>query len=101
MPEGRILNAAVSQGPSEKYYVSLCCTDVDIKPFEKTENKIGIDLGVKEFWITSDGKMLHNPKYLKNSLDQLAKFKRGCPEKQKADLIGIKQESKPQDFRNI
>ncbi len=32
MPEGRILNATVSQEPSGKYYVSLCCTDVDVKP---------------------------------------------------------------------
>lgn len=35
-PQGRILNATVSQEPSGKYYVSLCCTEVDIKPLEKT-----------------------------------------------------------------
>ncbi len=43
IPQGRILNATVSQEPSGKYYISLCCTDVDIKPFEKTGNVIGID----------------------------------------------------------
>ena len=35
IPQGRILNATVSQEPSGKYYVSLCCTDVDIEPFKK------------------------------------------------------------------
>lgn len=32
IPQGRILNATISQEPSGKYYVSLCCTSVDIKP---------------------------------------------------------------------
>ena len=38
MPKGRILNATISQNASGKYFVSLCCTDVDIKPLEKTNN---------------------------------------------------------------
>ena len=76
IPQGRILNATVSQEPSGKYYVSLCCTDVDIPILEKTNNVIGIDLGIKEFCITSDGEMIENPKYLKKSLDKLAKLQR-------------------------
>lgn len=76
IPQGRILNATISQEPSGKYYVSLCCTDVDIEPFDKTGNAIGIDLGIKEFCITSDGKMIPNPKYLKKSLDKLAKLQK-------------------------
>lgn len=74
MPKGRILNATVSQEPSGKYYVSLCCTDVDTDPLEKTGCSIGIDLGIKEFCITSDGEMITNPKYLKKSLDKLVKL---------------------------
>ena len=76
IPEGRVLNATVSQEPSGKYYVSLCCTDVEIKLFEKAGNSIGLDLGIKEFCITSDGEMISNPKYLKKSLDKLAKLQR-------------------------
>lgn len=82
-PKGRILNATISQEPSGKYYVSLCCTDVDIKPFEKTWNQIGIDLGIKEFCITSDGAMVENPKYLKKSLNKLAKLQRELSRKSK------------------
>ena len=55
IPQGRILHATVSQEPSGKYDVSLCCTDVDIKPLEKTGSIIGLDLGIKEFCMTSDG----------------------------------------------
>lgn len=100
IPQGRILNATVSQEPSGKYYVSLCCTDVDIKPFDKTENVVGIDLGIKEFCITSDGEMIPNPKYLKKSLDKLAKLQRELSRKSKVVQIVIKQGLKLQDFKN-
>ena len=83
IPQGRILNATVSQEPSGKYFVSLCCTGVDIKPLEKTGNSIGIDLGIKEFCITSDGEMIENPKYLKKSLNKLAKLQRELSRKSK------------------
>lgn len=83
IPQGRILNATVSQEPSGKYYVSLCCTDVDVQPLEKTCNEIGIDLGIKEFAITSDGEVIPNPKYLKKSLDKLVKLQRELSRKTK------------------
>ena len=83
IPQGRILNATVSQDPSGKYYVSLCCTDVNITPFEKTENAVGIDLGIKEFCITSDGEIISNPKYLKKSLRKLAKLQKELSRKSK------------------
>jgi len=40
--------------------VSVCCTDVDIKPLEKTEAVTGIDVGIKEFAIISDGNKFDN-----------------------------------------
>ena len=83
IPQGRILNATVSQEPSGKYFVSLCCADIDIEPFDKTGNAVGIDLGIKEFCITSDGEMIPNPKYLKKSLDKLAKLQRELSRKSK------------------
>ena len=83
VPQGRILNATISQEPSGKYYVSLCCTDVEIQPLEKTDNNIGIDLGIKEFCITSDGELIPNPHYLKKSLDKLAKLQRELSRKSK------------------
>ena len=84
--QGRILNATISQEPSGKYYVSLCCTDVEMKPLEKTGNNIGIDLGIKEFCITSDGELIPNPHYLKKSLDKLARLQRELSRKSKGSL---------------
>ncbi|WP_313137140.1 IS200/IS605 family element RNA-guided endonuclease TnpB, partial [Clostridioides difficile] len=76
VPKGRILNATISKEPSGRYYVSLCCTDVDIEAFENenTNNQIGLDLGIKEFCISSCGEFIENPKYLKKSLNKLVKL---------------------------
>lgn len=83
VPKGRVLSAIISQEPSGKYFVSLCCTDVEIEPFDKTGNVVGIDLRIKEFCITSDGKKTSNPKYLKKSLDKLVKLQRELSRKSK------------------
>ena len=52
--EGRILSATVSQTPSGKYYVALCCTDLPQPESIKTNKYVGLDLGIKDFVITSD-----------------------------------------------
>lgn len=74
--EGRILNATISQNPSGKYFVSVCCTDVEFPKLFSTGAIVGIDLGIKEFAITSDGFHIQNPKYLKESEKKLAKLQR-------------------------
>lgn len=78
IPKGRILNATVSQTPSGKYYISLCCEidDTEFVSYENTDCVIGLDLGIKEFCITSNGEKIENPKYLKKSLDKLAKLQK-------------------------
>lgn len=83
IPQGRILNATISQVPSGKYYVSLCCTEVEPQPLEKTGSVIGLDLGLKEFAITSNGEKIENPRYLKKSLAKLAKLQRELSRKTK------------------
>lgn len=80
-PQGRILNATVSQTPSGKYYCSICCTDIVIDKPDKTGSVIGIDLGLKDFLITSNGNKVSNPKYLSKSLNKLAKLQRALSRK--------------------
>lgn len=97
IPQGRILNATISQVPSGKYYVSLCCTDVEPQQFEKTGSVIGLDLGLKEFAITSNGEKIENPRYLKKSLAKLAKLQRELSRKQRVVLTATKQGLRLQD----
>lgn len=74
--KGRILSATISQNPSGKYFVSLCCTDVEIGPLPNTGCIVGIDMGLKSFAITSDGVEYSNPKYFSKSQKKLAKLQR-------------------------
>lgn len=81
--QGRILSATVSQNPSGKYFVSLCCTDVDIPQCQATGAVVGLDLGLKNFAITSDGTLHPNHKYLSQSEKKLYKAQRQLSRKQK------------------
>lgn len=81
--EGRILSATVSQTPSGKYFVALCCTDVDMEPLPSTGAAVGIDMGLKAFAITSDGVEYPNHKYLSKSQKKLAKLQRQLSRKTK------------------
>lgn len=81
--EGRILSATISQTPSGKYFVSLCCTDVDMARLESTGSVVGIDLGLKDFAITSDGQKFENHKHLDRSQKKLAKLQRQLSRKSK------------------
>ena len=81
--QGRILSATVSQNPSGKYFVSVLCTDVEIEPLERTGAVVGVDLGIKELAITSDGQLFANPKHFTKSQKKLAKLQRQLSRKSK------------------
>lgn len=79
---GIIKSVTVSQEPSMEYYISILVeTDIQNKP--NTGAAIGIDLGIKEFAITSDGEKIENPKYLKKFEKRLAKKQRDLSRKVK------------------
>ena len=80
--EGRIINATISQEQSGKYYVSICCTNVD-QPLNvtKTGKSVGIDLGIKEFLVTSDGNKIANLRFLKQRLKALKRLQRALSRK--------------------
>lgn len=81
--KGRILSATVSQNPSGKYFVALCCTDVEIEPLPSTGAVVGLDMGLKSFAITSDGVECPNHKFLAKSLRKLARLQRQLSRKSK------------------
>ena len=81
--KGRILSATISQNPSGKYFVALCCTDVEIAPLPSTGAVVGLDMGLKSFAITSDGVEYPNHKFLSKSLHKLARLQRQLSRKSK------------------
>lgn len=62
--QGRILNCTITKTCSDKYFISICCTNVEIDKYKNNSNVIGLDLGIKDFAIISDGEVIENPKFL-------------------------------------
>jgi putative transposase len=81
--QGRILSATVSQSRSGKHFVSLCCTDVEIQHLPQTGAVVGIDLGIHDLVITSDGSKYNNPHTYVRNQEKLAKLQRQLSRKTK------------------
>ena len=79
--EATIKRVIISKTPTCKYFVSICC-NVEIKSLEKTDKKVGIDVGLKEFAICSDGYRVANPKYFRKAEKRLAKLQKNLARKQ-------------------
>ena len=79
---GLIKSCTISQNPSGKYFISILVDTENIQ-LPKLDTKVGIDLGIKEFAITSDGEMFSNPKWLKKSEKRLRKLQKDLSRKQK------------------
>ncbi|WP_291567471.1 MULTISPECIES: IS200/IS605 family element RNA-guided endonuclease TnpB [unclassified Clostridium] len=73
--EGRILYATISKVPSGKYYVSFNI-ECEHNILPKSNNKIGIDLGIKDLLITTDGEPIDNQKLTYKYEKKLAKLQR-------------------------
>ena len=99
--DGFIKSVTVSKNPSGKYYVSVLVEQEEKEKFPVTDSKIGIDLGIKEFCITSNGEMIENPKYLRKSEKRLRKLqkdlsrcKKGSSNRNKARIKVAKEHEK-------
>ena len=69
---GLIKSATISRTPSGKYYVSLLVETI-VNELPKTQSNIGIDLGLTDFIVLSDGSKVANPKFLAKLQDKLAR----------------------------
>ena len=81
--KGIIKNATISQNPSGKYYISFICVVEKPSVLKKTGKQIGIDLGLKDFIITSEGQRYCNPKFTKKYEVKLARKQRILSRKEK------------------
>lgn len=79
--QGRIMKATVLKTSTQKFYISLTC-EVSIEKKPKTNKNIGLDLGIKEFCVLSNGDKKPNHKYLSKSLDKIIKFQKQLSRKQ-------------------
>ncbi|QWH20783.1 transposase (plasmid) [Bacillus mycoides] len=72
---GRILNATIRRNPSGKYFVSLL-VETEVNELPKTGSSVGIDMGLKDFAILSNGTTYKNPKFFRTLEKKLAEAQR-------------------------
>jgi putative transposase len=68
--EGTILFGTISKTTTENYHISITC-EVEHKQYAKTGSKVGIDTGIKDLAILSDGNVYENKKTLKKYFKKL------------------------------
>ena len=73
--EGVIKSITVSKTTDEKYYISLLAEE-ETESINLMDNAIGLDLGIKDLIVDSNGNKYNNHKYLSKSQKKLAKEQR-------------------------
>ncbi|MEU0152067.1 RNA-guided endonuclease InsQ/TnpB family protein [Micromonospora fulviviridis] len=66
----------ISRDPDGRWYVTFAVDTVPPEPLDATGHEIGIDLGVKDFAVTSDGQRIANPQHLDRRARNLARYQR-------------------------
>ena len=61
-PKGIIKSATISRHSSGKYYISLLCKE-EVSELPKSNSAVGIDLGITDFAILSDGRKFDNNQF--------------------------------------
>lgn len=108
--DGIIKTATISMDPTGEYYVSLQVQINESLPDKKPiteKTSIGIDLGIKHFAVTSEGKKFENQDFLKSELNQLnierkslARKKKGSNNYKKQRIVVAKIHAKIKNRRN-
>ena len=81
--KGKIGKVTVSKTPSGKYFVSVFTEEEYETPLEKTNKSVGLDMGLKDFIVTSEGETFENNRYTRKYERKLAMAQRHLSRKKK------------------
>ncbi len=91
--EGEVKRCTVSKTPTGKYFVSILC-EVQYIPKKATGKCCGLDLGIKDFAITSDGMRFKNSRHTTKYERRLSKAQKHLSRKIKGSNNRNKQRLK-------
>lgn len=80
--QGLIKSVTISQTPSNKYFISILVEENE-QWFPRLDTRVGIDVGLKDFAILSNGTNYENPKWFRKSEQRLAFLQRSLSRKKK------------------
>ena len=92
--DGKIKSAVISQVPSGEYYISVLVEVDNIEKYKQNNNSVGIDLGIKDLVITSNGDKFDNQKFINKYEKSLIKQQRKLAHKQNGSNNRNKQRIK-------
>ncbi|MET1032311.1 IS200/IS605 family element RNA-guided endonuclease TnpB [Domibacillus tundrae] len=95
--QGRILNATIRKNPSGKHFVSLL-VETEVQELPKTDSTVGIDVGLKDFAVLSNGKVYKKPKFFRTLEEKLAKAQRILSRRQR---LAIQQKRPLSEAKNV
>jgi putative transposase len=78
-----IRQATLKRLPCGEYYLSILVDGDLIHQVKETNNCVGIDLGVKDFVITSEGEVFNNLHFKKSETNKIKKLQKQLSRKQK------------------
>jgi len=84
----------VSRDPCGRWYVSFAVEVVDPERLPTTGAIVGVDLGIKDFAVTSDGEKIPNPRHLERRARNLARYQRRLARCQKGSANRAKARAK-------
>src|SRR6266516_370257 len=74
--QGTPKTAIVKRTPTGKWYVSICCSEVEPKRLLASSEQVGIDVGLKTFAYLSTDEHIDNPRFFQQEAKHLAKAQR-------------------------
>ena len=81
--KGKIGKVTITKTPSGKYFVSVFTEEEYVTPIKKTGKSVGVDLGLKDLFVTSEGEIFKNNRYTKKYECRLTKAQRHLSRKVK------------------
>jgi putative transposase len=90
---GRILSATIRRNPSGKHFISIL-VETEVGHLPPTNRSVGIDVGLKNFAILSNGEVFANPKFLRVLENRLIKEQRTLSRRKKDSSNRYKQKLK-------
>jgi putative transposase len=100
-------NVTISKTSTGKYFASILCETGEKIPSKKKvkkETSVGLDLGIKDFAVLSDGTKIDNPRHLKKSINKLKYIQhrysknKGVKTKYRLSLLHEKVANQRKDF---
>ena len=87
--QDKVKSITLSKEPNGKFYLSVLI-DKPLRQVPQSQNMVGLDLGIKDFAVTSDGQVIENIHFKKNEESRLKRFQRQISKK----IVGSKNREK-------